>query len=201
MPAYPHCLRSLRYFWRADLYRYEGRADLVTFLRHFLIVPGYRYTVVWRLGQYASAQRRNPVASVLRFVVRAVLANWQLTYGIELPIATQVGAGLFIGHPGSIVIHPRARIGRNCNISQGVTLSQANRGPRKGYPVVGDDVYIGPGAVLVGAVRVGNNVAIGANCVVTKDMPDDAVVVGVPGRVISDAGAAGYVEHTNYRSC
>jgi serine O-acetyltransferase len=89
-------------------------------------------------------------------------------------------------------------IGRNCNISQGVTIGRANRGRNKGYPVLGDGVYIGPGAVIAGSVRIGNDVAIGANCVVTTDIPDHSVVVGVPGRVISSEGAEGYVNRTDY---
>ena len=83
-------------------------------------------------------------------------------------------------------------------ISQGVTRGQANRGPRKGYAFIGDNVYIGPGAQLVRSVRVGNNVAVGANCVVTKDVPDNAVVVGVPGRIISCDGSKNYVNWTDY---
>lgn len=79
-----------------------------------------------------------------------------------------------------------------------MTLGQANRGRRKGHPVVGDDVYLGPGAKVVGAVRIGNDVAIGANCVVTDDVPDHAVVVGVPGRGVSLDGSAGYVDNTDY---
>lgn len=89
-------------------------------------------------------------------------------------------------------------IGKNCNISQGVTLGQANRGKNTGYPTLGDNVYIGPGAKIVGAVKIGNDVAIGANCVVTHDIPDHAVVVGVPGKVISWAGTAGYMDRTDY---
>lgn len=80
------------------------------------------------------------------------------------------------------MVNHRVRIGRNCNISHGVTLGQANRGRRTGVPVIGDGVYIGPGAKVVGAVTVGDNVAIGANCVVVDDVPDNAVVAGVPGR-------------------
>ena len=73
-------------------------------------------------------------------------------------------------------------IGDNCNLSQSVTIGQSNRGARKGTAVIGNNVYIGPGAKIVGAVRIGNFVAIGANCVVTMDIPDSAVVVGVPRR-------------------
>jgi serine O-acetyltransferase len=77
-------------------------------------------------------------------------------------------------------------------------LGKANRGVRKGYPVIGDNVYIGPGAKIVGNVHIGNNVAIGANCVVTKDIPDNSVVVGVPGRVISLESSVGYINRTDY---
>ena len=73
-----------------------------------------------------------------------------------------------------------------------------NRGKKKGYPQLGDNVYIGPGAKIIGAIRIGNNVAIGANCVVTKDIPDNAVVVGIPGKVISNQGSVGYVNRTDY---
>ena len=90
------------------------------------------------------------------------------------------------------------RIGRNCNLSHGVTLGQANRGLQTGTPIIGDDVFIGPGAMIFGSVRIGNNVAIGANSVVTKDVPDNAVVVGSPGRVVSLQGSKGYINRTDY---
>ena len=96
------------------------------------------------------------------------------------------------------MINGRSVIGKNCNISQGVTLGQANRGQNKGYPILGDNIYIGPGAKIVGAVKIGNNVAIGANCVVTKDVPDNSVVIGIPGKVISQKGSKDYVTKTDY---
>ena len=77
-------------------------------------------------------------------------------------------------------------------------MGVANRGERKGYPTIGDNVYIGPGAKLVGKIIVGNNAAIGANCVVTKDVPENGVVVGVPGKVISMNGSVGYINRTDY---
>ena len=103
-----------------------------------------------------------------------------------------------MGHIFSIVVSPKAVIGKNVNLSQGVTIGFASRGDRKGYPIVGDNVYIGPGAVIIGNISVGNNVAIGANCVVTKDVPDSAVVVGIPAKVISHNGSQDYVIRTDY---
>ena len=67
------------------------------------------------------------------------------------------------------------------------------RGERMGTPVIGDNVYIGPGVKVIGGIRVDNNSAIWANCVVTRDVPENAVVVGIPGRVISFNDSAGYV--------
>ena len=84
-------------------------------------------------------------------------------------------------------------IGDNVNISQGVTIGQTNRGKRKGVPVIGNGVYIGPGAKVIGKVTIGNNVAIGANAVVTEDVPDNACVAGVPAKIVSMNGAEGYV--------
>ena len=131
-------------------------------------------------------------------LAKVMLHRLKYRMGISIPPATQIGGGFFIGHFGGIVVNGKAVIGKNCNISQGVTLGQANRGRNKGVPVLGDNVYIGPGAKVVGAVTIGNNVAIGANCVVTTNIPDNAVVVGIPGKVISYGGATGYINNTDY---
>jgi serine O-acetyltransferase len=184
--------------WYADLYRYEGRAGAAIFLKHMLLSPGYTFTFYLRLCAYLRNKRPAILATPLYWLARIILRHYTYKFGIFIPCDTEIDVGLYIGHCGDIHVNPRARIGKNCNISQGVTLGQANRGKNAGYPVIGDGVYIGPGAKIVGAVRVGNHVAIGANCVVTKDVPDHAVVVGVPGRVISYDGAEGYIEHTAY---
>lgn len=190
--------RDLRYAWYADLYRYEGKADIARFFKHWLLSPGYTFTFYLRLCVYLRGLQPRFLTFPLYFLARIILRHYSYKFGIFIPFNTPIGAGFYIGHCGDIHFNDRAQVGRNCNISQGVTLGQANRGANKGFPIIGDGVYIGPGAKVVGAVRVGDNAAIGANCVVTKDVPDNAVVVGVPGRVISHAGAADYVEYTNY---
>lgn len=188
--------RDLVFAWRADLYRYEGRSGAAVFLKHWLLSPGYTFSFYLRLCQYLRHARPRALMLPLYCIARVILRHYSYKLGIFIPSDTRIGVGLYIGHCGDIHFNAQAIVGRNCNISQGVTLGQANRGKNKGYPVIGDGVYIGPGAKIVGAVRVGNNVAVGANCVVTKDVPDNAVVVGVPGRVISWEGARDYVEHT-----
>lgn len=118
---------------------------------------------------------------------------YKYKYGMSIPFVTNIGKGFYIGHFGCIVVNPGAIIGNNVNISQGVTIGAANRGDNAGVATIGDGVYIAPGVKIIGAVRIGNNVAIGANAVVTHDVPDNAVVAGVPARIISMDGAKGYV--------
>lgn len=115
------------------------------------------------------------------------------SYGISIPYNTTIGPGFYIGHTGGIVVNPRAIIGKNCNISCGVVIGETFRGARKGIPSIGDYVYMAPGAKIIGNISVGNNVAVGANCVVTGDLPDNAVAVGVPAKIVSFDGSAGYV--------
>ena len=83
-------------------------------------------------------------------------------------------------------------IGKNFNISHEVTIGQHNRGKYKGTPIIGDNVYIGPGAKIFGNIRIGNNVAIGANAVVTKSIPDYSVAVGIPAKIVSSKGTTDF---------
>jgi serine O-acetyltransferase len=188
--------RDLCQLIATDLHRHAGSASPQWFVKYVLSSPGFTYTVWLRVAAYL--ERERSVLRVFSPLARVVKHHLSLKYGISIPTSTRIGEGFYIGHFGGIVVNGDCRIGRDCNISQDVTLGRANRGPRRGAPVIGDRVYIGPGAKLVGAVRVGSNVAIGANAVVTTDIPDNAVVAGVPARVISYGGSVGYVNRTDY---
>jgi serine O-acetyltransferase len=194
----PVTYSEYRYLVLSDLYRIAGSTDRLELLEQLRRGESYAYVFWMRTCNYADS--RPVLRRTLRPIARRALRRLTYRLGISIPAATQIGSGFYIGHFGGIVVSPRSVIGKNCNISQGVTVGQSNRGRNKGCPVLGDGVYIGPGAKIVGAVRVGNNVAIGANCVVTRDVSDDSVVVGVPGKVISRQGAAGYVNRTDYES-
>ena len=165
-----------------------------SFFKEAMFGEGFKYVLWMRTCRYTRQ------ASWARFVLYpfawVMLRRQRYRLGISIPFRTDVGRGLYIGHFGGIVVHEKTTIGKNCNISQGATIGQANRGRNKGYPTIGDNVFIGPGARIFGAIRIGNNVAVGANCVVAKDVPDNAVVVGVPARVISFEGSRDYVNRT-----
>lgn len=181
----------------ADVYRYGGKAGWKTVWRHYWRGESFRY-VFW-LRTCAWTRQHRWLRWLLYFpLARGRLRHYRYRFGIGIPCNTRIGPGLFIGHFGAIVVNERAEIGSNCNLSQQVTIGQVNRGSRRGIPAIGDHVYIAPGAKIVGGIKVGNRVAIGANAVVTKDIEDDAVVGGVPARVLSHDGVEGYVEHTDY---
>lgn len=181
---------------RSDLYRYCGTVKFLCFMRYVLFGAGFKYSFWMRTAAFTRTNL------FLRFTIypvsRVVLRRLSFKLGISIPFGTKIGTGFYIGHFGGIVINENTVIGKNCNISQGVTLGQTNRGKNKGTPIIGDNVYMGPGAKIIGAVKVGNNVAIGANCVVTKDIPDNSVVVGIPSRIISNNGSVGYVHNIDY---
>ena len=99
---------------------------------------------------------------------------------VELSAKTQIGPGLYIGHPYCITINPATIIGKNCNIHKGVTIGQENRGERKGIPVIGDYVWIGVNATIVGNIIVGDDVLIAPNTFVNKNVPSHSVVFGNP---------------------
>lgn len=187
-----------KYLISSDLYRIVGNMKFSELVRHVLFGESFKYIFWMRTCRYLRQHR------VLKFLVypvaRAMLGKYKYKLGISVPFFTEIGSGFYIGHFGGIVVSYNSKIGKNCNISQGVTLGEANRGRNIGYPTIGDNVYIGPGAKIVGAVKVGNNAAIGANCVVTRDVPDNAVVGGSPAKVISYEGSRGYVNRTDYDS-
>ena len=95
-----------------------------------------------------------------------------------------IGPGLAIVHYGTIIISGESKIGKNLRIHAGVNIG-ANGGEH-GAAIIGDNVYIGPGAKIIGAVKIGNNSVIGANAVVTKDVPEGVTVGGIPAKIISE---------------
>lgn len=109
--------------------------------------------------------------------------------GYEIPINT-IGPGLALTHRGTIVINDQAQIGANCKINVCVNIGSRGKEQQE-VPRIGDNVYIGPGAKIFGAIEIGNDVAIGANSVVNKNVEDHATVVGVPAKCINHNGTNG----------
>ncbi len=183
--------RQFRDYVCSDLYRYSGELSSRAFRSHWRHEPGFRISFLFRFCKYLSDK---PLAKLGLYQAASYLYNRNcVRYGVHLNIHTKVGPGFYLSHPCAIIINDQATIGRNCNISQSVTLGVSNRGEHKGFPEIGDEVFIGPGAVILGGIKIGNRAAIGANAVVTKDVPEGAVAAGVPAKIISQSGSADYI--------
>ena len=176
-------MQFIKYLILSDLYRHTGHKSIAAFVKTYYRVPGFNFMVWLRI--------RSVVKSKL---VGYILFQKRIRFGMDIQTMC-IGEGFYIGHYGTIVVSAEAIIGKNCNISQGVTIGVLNTGPKTGAPLIGDNVYIAPGAKIIGQVRIGNNVAIGANSVVATDVPDNAVVVGLPARVVSYDGSQGYIQN------
>ena len=124
---------------------------------------------LWR-GGWTTAARF--VSHVSRFVT-----------GIEIHPAAKIGRGVFIDHGMGIVIGETAEVGNNVSLLQGVTLGGTSTRREKRHPTLRDNVTVGSGAKIIGAITIGENSRVGAGSVVVRDVPPNAVVVGVPGRV------------------
>ena len=115
---------------------------------------------------------------------------------IEMSYLTQIDGGLYIGHPYGITINHNAIIGRNVNIHKGVTIGRENRGKREGVPTIGNNVWIGINATIVGKITIGDDVLIAPNSFVNCDVPSLSVVFGNPCVIKhEDNATAGYIEN------
>ena len=181
---------------RQDMDRYVASAERDGRRRVFALIGVSLSFKVWAVANHRLhhllLMRRPRVLggplALVPFVAQLVL---KAVTGIEIDGGAHIGPGLMITHDGNIVIGP-VRIGRNCVISQGVTLGQGlvGDGPAGAdTPVIGDRVWLGPGAVIAGPIVVGSDAAVGANSVALRDVPARGVVLGVPARVVSHKGS------------
>ncbi|HUE32191.1 MAG TPA: serine O-acetyltransferase [Mycobacterium sp.] len=125
-----------------------------------------------------------------RLAARTFAELTRILTGVDIHPGAILGAGLFIDHATGVVIGETAEVGDDVTIYQGVTLGGSGSDTGKRHPTIGDRVIIGAGAKVLGAIKIGDNSRVGANAVVVKEVPSSAVVVGVPGQIISRFGPA-----------
>ena len=134
------------------------------------------------------------------FLPRAMSQIARLLTGVEIHPAAKIGRGFFIDHGMGVVIGETAEIGDYVTLFQGVTLGGTGKERGKRHPTLGNHVVVGAGAKILGGIRIGDNVKIGANSVLLKSVPADSTVIGVPGRVIKSEGERlpdTTMDHTN----
>ena len=141
-------------------------------LEIFLLYPGVHALIWYRVARFFYKIRFKFVANLITAITRSAT-------GIEIHPGAQIGKNLFIDHGMGVVIGETAVIGDNCTIYQCATLGGTGKERSKRHPTLKDNVIVGAGAKVLGNITIGNNVKIGANSVVLKDVPDDCTVVGV----------------------
>ena len=167
-----------------DLFRWYGTAG-EPFIKRIFREPALKFMIAFRKAQ----ESKNPL-------MRLRLMYLSHKTGIQIPARTKIGEGFYIGHFGRLIINPDAVIGKNVNVATGVTIGRENRGSRKGSPTIGNEVWIGTNAVIVGNINIGNDVLIAPLSFVNFDVPDHSIVIGNPARVISKENATeGYINN------
>jgi len=142
-----------------------------------LLYNGLHATLDYRIAHWFNRHH-------CHFIARAISQHSKRWTGIEIHPGARIGRRLVIDHGTGIVIGETAEIGDDCLLYQGVTLGGTGKDVGKRHPTIGNNVMIGAGAKVLGPFRVGDNARIAANSVVLREVPDNATVVGVPGRIV-----------------
>ena len=151
------------------------------FIEILLCYPGFQALMIHRISHKLWTYKIPLIPRLISQVNRSIT-------GIEIHPGAQIGTGVFIDHGMGVVIGETAEIGNRCLLYQGVTLGGTGKADGKRHPTLSENVVIGAGAKVLGAIRVGENTRIGAGSVVVRDVDANSTVVGIPGRVVHQSG-------------
>jgi serine O-acetyltransferase len=157
-----------------DLYRFNGCQGWGNFVKTFLTKWEFQHVVLLRWYQ----------SSKVKLFSRLLLRWSCLRTGIQIGYHTKIGKGLLIVHYGDIAVNNDTVIGDNCTISHGATIGISHRGSKRGCPTLGNRVWVGANAVIVGNITIGDDVLIAPLSYVNFDVPSHSIVIGNPGKII-----------------
>jgi len=142
---------------------------------------GFHALLAYRMSHWLSIHH-------IPFLPRVISQIARILTGIEIHPSATIGKGFFIDHGMGVVVGETAEIGEYVTLFQGVTLGGTGKERGKRHPTLGNHVVVGAGAKILGGIRIGDNVKVGANSVVLKSVPANSTVIGVPARVIKMEG-------------
>lgn len=179
---------ELKEIIQSDIYRYYGKKKR-TLYEYLLSSLELKYIMLYRKASYTNN-------GLLKYYYKFRLMRLSRKTQLQIPASTNIGKGLYIGHLGRVIINPSAKLGNNVNLAPGVTIGQESRGKRIGTPTVGNHVWIGTNAVVVGNITIGNDVLIAPNSFVNFDVPDHSIVIGNPATIRPTTHATeGYIQN------
>ena len=152
----------------------------------------------WAIFQYRIAHGCYKLKiPIIKHILLLLCLIWQklieILTGISLPYSAKIGSHFYIGHFGGIIVNANAVIGDNCNISQGVTIGVSGRAEKRGVPIIGNNVYIGANAVVVGKIKIGDNCVISGNSLVVNSIENNSTAAGVPAKIINNNTSKDYI--------
>ena len=155
-----------------------------SYLEILTCYPGLHATFFYKISNFFWKLNLKLIARMISHISRFLT-------GIEIHPAVKIGKNIFIDHGMGVVIGETTIIGDNVSIYQGVTLGGTKWEKKKRHPTINDNVIIGAGAKVLGPISVGKNSKIGANSVVTRNVPSNSTVIGIPARVIDNPSGDG----------
>ena len=164
-----------------DLYRYYGEKG-ESFVKRLLRPTELKYIALFR-----KAEKCKFMPLKLYYTVKLKFMSYKTH--IQIPARTKIDEGFYIGHTGRVIIHPDAKLGKNMNVGTGVTIGYENRGERKGAPTFDGECWIGTNSVIVGNIKIGEDVMIAPLTFVNFDVPAHSIVIGNPAKIIHKENA------------
>ncbi len=172
---------ALKYFIIRDFERINRRISCRKLLKSLMFEPGFQFVFWLRITRYYHLKSKLFLPFFL--ISRIFLKHYAYKYSFDISYRAKILPGFAIGHWGYIVIQADSEIGSNCFVRPGVVLGRKSV-YAAGKQIIGDNVEFGAGAKCIGDITIGSNVTIGANSVVTHDVPSNCVVAGAPAKII-----------------
>ena len=172
--------KALKYFIYRDFWKINGCITFKKFMFSLLTEPGFKFVFWLRVTRYFFLKGKKAI--LLFMFSRCIMKHYSYKFNFDISYRTPIGPGMSIAHMGYIVV-AASKVGSNCFLRPGVVIGK-NLTDNGITPVIGDNVHFGVGCKVIGDVNIGNNVVIGANSVVTHDVPSNTVMAGIPARKI-----------------
>lgn len=178
-------MTSLYLLLQSDLFRITGVKKNRLSIYYNLYRPEFRYLFFLRHVKYHYLKKNK----VRYYYYRFFLRYYSIKYGYEIPYQCNIEPGLKLMHYGGVIINPLAKIGRNVTLLRGCTIGSNRRGKKKGAPTIGNNVWVGANAAIIGKINIGNNVMVAPNAYINVDLPSNSICVGNPAKIIPKLNA------------